>query len=991
MNIFPDDPSTGQIGRKQQFDTIDVLPNSSRVLLGNREGGGGLGGVFCFSSDIDQEATSGVEVWLDGAGTGDDFLRLSARNVTVLAVDQSEEFLYVGTKGLSFYNTSSKGWGTVLRATIPEKGQVPANWEVLINGDSSPSIGYSVPFFNHAGFGSDQEEMNRRLTNIYDIEIDPFNPMQIYVGLGMGRTLHPKNGVYKLDFNGNLTQIIGDNGDGGPQTSATVVTIIPGEPESLLVGTGGQEFFSTGITPSPIPVIHNQAIYTIPPTSDDNQVMAFSGTALNGTPLAIAYVDASLLGGSSHLELNDSGQNGDLLAGDAIWSAEIEVTVPDGVGVYELPVVVRDPDWNTFTGTVQVQVADAPNIEFTDVSGDTGHLESVPKATSIPYASSVFDFDLDEELDMFVSYSGEKGHLFRNSQILPNGIPVFTDIGFDGFDPSTPDVANQRGISYAALKDSVPPAIFVARPDSSQFFVMNEVSGLYENLVTTMIPDLSGPCRDSDWVDYDNDGDYDLAVAMSEVSQDGSIGAQKQMGVASRLYRQNDSGTFDWVYDDDIFPQTSLDDQHCSFEIVWYDVNDDDWPDLFICDLMPSNSSSLFINQGLNENDEAWFINETNNWFPSNAMPKGVRSAIFEDFDKDGHVDLVTCSWAQDDNLTFYSNNGTSFSVADKSAKFIPHEPRWKNGLACSDFDGNGFMDILVQPHYENDEPYILFNGLGGQEGVFSRFKGIGLDVGMAQGGSIANWDNLGGPDVFLGRAPGGGDFFYQNTTPQGAISAPSIRVKFHGGGGENIDGLGAKVEILDAAFQDSKVLWGKNGRLSTPHELQFNLPGCQLQALVVRVTWPSGHTQYQVCSINAVTTVEDDSYLIDDSTVTSEYQPGPFGNDWIFEWVTIGPSLVSEDYVTVFGPTDINSPCYCSGVITLDDSANDVDVTIIKVATGWKHTLTWHNGCCIVRQPDCIFPYEVGSGHSFASDISANHVFKKMKVCGAVLPIIPQ
>ena len=173
------------------------------------------------------------------------------------------------------------------------------------------------------------------------------------------------------------------------------------------------------------------------------------------------------------------------------------------------------------------------------------------------------------------------------------------------------------------------------------------------------------------------------------------------------------------------------------------DYNNDGWEDLYVTCLGPDH---LFKNNG-----DGTFTNVTKTAGVSD--PRWSTGAAFVDYDNDGHLDLFVSNYVDFDvnNLpsnerpclyrgievqcgprglrgagdTLYHNNGNG-TFTDVSVKAGVSDPNgyYGMGVVCSDFDGDGFVDIFVA----NDAtPNFLYRNKG--DGTF---KDIGFVSGTA-------------------------------------------------------------------------------------------------------------------------------------------------------------------------------------------------------------------------------------------------------------------
>ena len=258
--------------------------------------------------------------------------------------------------------------------------------------------------------------------------------------------------------------------------------------------------------------------------------------------------------------------------------------------------------------------------------------------------------------------------------------------------------------------------------------------------------DVHYPTQTAAWADYDNDGDVDLFVGNE---WDETIDAPCQ------LFRNNGDGTFT-----DVAEQAGVADPAYIKAVVWGDVDEDRFPDLFVSFLGGPNR--LYRN-----NRDGTFTD-----IASTAGVEGPRRSFpswFWDYDNDGHLDLYVASY-----------QGGIDSVAMVAASYLGIEGPWETGklfrgdgkgsfvdvsqqtgltrlhLAMGsnfgDLDNDGFLDFYLgtgYPDYEAVMPNVLYRNRGGRS-----FEDITLAAGfghLQKGHAIAfvDFDADGDLDVF--------------------------------------------------------------------------------------------------------------------------------------------------------------------------------------------------------------------------------------------------
>jgi hypothetical protein len=262
-------------------------------------------------------------------------------------------------------------------------------------------------------------------------------------------------------------------------------------------------------------------------------------------------------------------------------------------------------------------------------------------------------------------------------------------------------------------------------------------------------------------IDYDNDGHLDIYFVNS-LTMDLLKSPTKPQ---SELYRNNGDGTFA-----NVTAKAGVGDTGWGMGVCAGDYNNDGWVDLYVTCLGPDH---LFKNNG-----DGTFTNVTKAAGVSD--PRWSTGAAFLDYDNDGDLDLFVSNYVDFDvnNLpsnerpclyrgievqcgprglggagdALYRNNGDG-TFTDVSAKAGVSDPNgyYGMGVVCSDFDGDGFVDIFVA----NDAtPNFLYRNKG--DGTF---KDIGFVSGTAvnangseqacMGVTVGDYDRDGRLDIF--------------------------------------------------------------------------------------------------------------------------------------------------------------------------------------------------------------------------------------------------
>jgi len=246
--------------------------------------------------------------------------------------------------------------------------------------------------------------------------------------------------------------------------------------------------------------------------------------------------------------------------------------------------------------------------------------------------------------------------------------------------------------------------------------------------------------------DFNNDGLPDLIFTGSMVK--------------NRVYLNRGNFQFE-----DITPKTGIArfDGWCTGVTV-ADVNNDGWPDIYICRSALENSQ---------DRTNLLFINNHDLTFTESAARYGLNDsgystqASFFDFDKDGDLDLFLIKqskpeYARGVNLNYaglkrqpadpqfenklYRNDGGHFTDITHQAGISSNPLSFSLGVVTADINMDGWPDIYVSNDY-NEEDYLYINN---KDGTFSGQLRDRLDhVALySMGCDIADYNNDLLPDI---------------------------------------------------------------------------------------------------------------------------------------------------------------------------------------------------------------------------------------------------
>ena len=183
---------------------------------------------------------------------------------------------------------------------------------------------------------------------------------------------------------------------------------------------------------------------------------------------------------------------------------------------------------------------------FTDVAGDLLVAHGGP-GRDVAWA----DMDLDGDLDFYLANYGTANQLYRNDG------SAFEDIGVN---PGTGTTGNSTGVSWADYDNDGDPDIYLAQSGGNAIFRNDGISsGVHQFpfLQATLNVGNGSDGRGIPWGDYDNDGDLDLYLANSNAANllyENPGNGTAFANVAGATFVADGSNTFgaEWVdYDND--------------------------------------------------------------------------------------------------------------------------------------------------------------------------------------------------------------------------------------------------------------------------------------------------------------------------------------------------------------------------------------------------------------------------------------------------------
>ena len=360
--------------------------------------------------------------------------------------------------------------------------------------------------------------------------------------------------------------------------------------------------------------------------------------------------------------------------------------------------------------------------------------------------------------------------------------------------------------------------------------------------------------------DYDRDGDLDLYVAnyvrfeerlipgrgttanCRFMATDVFCGPTRLPGEPDVLYRNDGDGTFT-----DVTAAAGIADPgHYGFGVIFADLDDDGWPDIYVAN--DSRPNLLFRNRR-----DGRFVEEgllAGAALSTDGRAQAGMGVDAGDYNGDGQPDLVVTNFSHDHN-TLYENGppGVFTDVSYGSGLASTAGPFLGWGVGFFDADRDGRLDLFIaNGHIYPDvdrqrlgtryrQTKQLFAGLG------QRLRHVTAEVGggllierSSRGAAFGDYDNDGDRDVVVVNMNDRPTLLRNDTVT--ANHGITIRLA---GTKSNRDGIGAKVLIQAGGRRQRTEVRGDGSYIShSDIRAHFGL-GAARAVDRLEIRWPSG------------------------------------------------------------------------------------------------------------------------------------------------------
>jgi hypothetical protein len=525
-------------------------------------------------------------------------------------------------------------------------------------------------------------------------------------------------------------------------------------------------------------------------------------------------------------------------------------------------------------------------IQFSEMAAAAGIRAEMrcggPEKRWIPEANGTgaawLDYDNDGLMDLLIANGSSMEQLRRivgGQTPAPSkgGVYLFHNLGNGKFE----DVTEKAGLSNAYWGTGANAADYNNDGYTDILITTIGVDLLYKNNGNGTFSEAgaaAGLSRNVEWHtgsafgDFDGDGYLDLYVAgyidihatslaepapvCSYMNVPGFCGPIGLKGGRGILYHNNGDGSFT-----DVTKRAGLGEvkpSH-SFTAVFDDFNQDGKIDLFVAN--DSDPNFLFLNQGDGTFKESAL--ERGVGFNGDGRAQSNMGVAVGDIDNRGRLNILTTTFFDDYFPLFKQDKSGFFDDASTSAGLSMLTKRYL-GWACgfADFDNDGKRDLwLANGHVYPRvsayfQPFVVLRNNG--EAFSEAFRFPAIPNNSYRGGCAGDFDNDGRMDVVVLPIAGAPLLFQNKTANSNSWIGLHLR-----GTRSNRDAIGSSVRIESCGKTQFDTVRNGGSYLSRDDpRLHFGLGAC---ASVDRVTvkWPRGTVQVlNALPVNRYSTIEE-------------------------------------------------------------------------------------------------------------------------------------
>jgi enediyne biosynthesis protein E4 len=398
-------------------------------------------------------------------------------------------------------------------------------------------------------------------------------------------------------------------------------------------------------------------------------------------------------------------------------------------------------------------------------------------------------------------------------------------------------------------------------------------NALYHNLGNCKFEDVTdqagvgggGFSLGAAWADYDRDGKVDLFVSryvhvdMNKLPELGSdekfcrfrgvlvqCGPWGMQGESDLLFHNRGDGTFE-----EVSKKAGVNDPHLNYGmgVVWGDLDNDGWPDLYVAD--DAGPNYMYRNRHDGTFEEVGLVGGAD--LSGDGQELGSMGVDLGDYLHNGRLSVFVTEFV-DQSDTLYRNNGDGFADVSANAQIAqPSHPYVGWGTGFFDMDNDGWLDIFaanghVYPQVDTipnaahfKQPMLLFRNRrnGTFEEVASQAGLSDVPLRSRRGAAFGDINNDGCVDIVtlnVGEPP---------SLLLNHCDSSNHRVLFKlQGTKSNRLAIGARVTVKTGKFTQISEVKGGSSYISQNDLRQHFGLGTGATMDEVQIRWPNGNVE---------------------------------------------------------------------------------------------------------------------------------------------------
>lgn len=542
------------------------------------------------------------------------------------------------------------------------------------------------------------------------------------------------------------------------------------------------------------------------------------------------------------------------------------------------------------------------------------------------------------------------------------------------------------GVSFFDFnKDGWDDLTLATDSNDALYFYQNMGGDTFQRVSPAFVIDSSEQ-KQINWVDFDNDGDYDLflvrynkgnklyentgnmnfvditdssgittaamptfAAAWADIDKDGYldlyfVNRDFTGSYYNYLYKNNGDGTFtDITTSAGVAGRNTTD--NTAYAMAFLDYNNDGWDDIYIAQ-DKSRGNILYSN-----NHDGTFTDVSSS-SGTGVLINGMAVAV-DDYDGNDYFDIYSTNTPSPGaNFLFQNHGDSTFSntaIAAGVQYGVPnYYTAWGANFLDMDNDGDQDLHVCGGSPYNVPYPNKLYKNNG--DGTFTDVSSFGISATNRPSltNAIGDFDNDGYPDILVNNE-------YSQSTLWSADAGTLHYIKINlEGTTSNRDATGTRIEVFTNGKK--QIRWTHNGISFTSQNSHYEIIGLGTATKIdsIRILWPLGSIDvfYNVGVDKTIYLVEGVTnqrgggaiYFTPPCTEDSVTIPPPPGTWIAYQWSTgdttdsITVTQNGSYYVTVTNQWNLDTvwgPLVVTFTDAPEDSLSGTDVLCYGTSTG--------------------------------------------------------